>query len=125
MFSRISTIAFYILFAFTLLAAASPAVEKRNVPTTTVTVTTPAPTPTSATQCSTGAIQCCTQTLDQESFLGSFILNALQIAVEGVDLLLGLDCTGLDVLGGTCTAQSVCCENNALGGLISVGCIAA
>ncbi|KAF9061189.1 hypothetical protein BDP27DRAFT_1301314 [Rhodocollybia butyracea] len=134
MFSRISTVAFYVLFAFAVLAAASPGyqVVKRNNPppvTTTVTVTAPASTATiPASSCSTGPIQCCstTQQSNNLSLLGSLLLVALGVVLDVVDgvVTVGFSCSGIDILnGGTCTAQAVCCEDNAIGGLVSIGCI--
>ncbi|KAF9017498.1 hypothetical protein BDP27DRAFT_1355860 [Rhodocollybia butyracea] len=40
-----------------------------------------------------------------------------------VQCLIGLTCSGINIAGGgTCSAQAVCCTDNAVGGLISVGC---
>ncbi|KAF9061197.1 fungal hydrophobin-domain-containing protein [Rhodocollybia butyracea] len=126
MFSRISTA----LFAFTLLAAAAP--EKRwytttTTPavTTTVTVTAPGPTTTiPASQCTTGPIQCCKSTEAANSVAGVALLALLGVVVNDVEALLGLGCSGINVAGGgTCTAQTVCCQDNAVGGLVSIGCI--
>ncbi|KAF9061201.1 fungal hydrophobin-domain-containing protein [Rhodocollybia butyracea] len=130
MFSRISTIAFFALFAFTLLATASPGYVKRwatTTPpvTTTVTVTAPATTSTvTAGQCSTGPVQCCTSTETAGSAAGAAVLGLLGIVVQDATVLLGLGCSGINVAGGgTCNSQAVCCQDNAVGGLISIGCI--
>ncbi|KAF7416419.1 hypothetical protein PC9H_002685 [Pleurotus ostreatus] len=51
-------------------------------------------------------------------------LNAVVALVfGGVDVVLGLTCSGIDV-GGSCNAQTVCCENVQFNGLINVGCVA-
>ncbi|KAF9061188.1 hypothetical protein BDP27DRAFT_1429227 [Rhodocollybia butyracea] len=129
MFSRISTIAFYGLFAFTALTAASPGVAKRNYPaTTTITVTAPASTNTiPASSCSTGPIQCCASTqsfndLNELEQAGLAFLYGINIAVASdLDILLGLVCT--DIVGTTCSAQAVCCENNSINSVVSIGCI--
>ncbi|KAF9061190.1 fungal hydrophobin-domain-containing protein [Rhodocollybia butyracea] len=90
--------------------------EQNFQPATTVTIP--------ASQCSTGPVQCCDSTETAGSGLGSLLLGLLGIVVQDLDLLLGVSCSPIDVLGGgTCTSQAVCCEDNAVGGLISIGCI--
>ena len=62
MFARIYAAFFYMLFALTLLAAATPLEVRGGSPppvTKTITVTAPGPTVTSGGQCNTGPIQCC------------------------------------------------------------------
>ncbi|KAF9072203.1 hydrophobin, partial [Rhodocollybia butyracea] len=85
-------------------------------PATTSTVT--------ASQCSTGSIQCCTSTETAGSAAGAALLGLLGIVVQDVTALIGLGCSGINVAGGgTCSSQAVCCQDNAVGGLISIGCI--
>lgn len=77
MFARVYAAFFYMFFALTLLAAATP-LEVRGgspppPPTKTITVTAPGPTVTGG-QCNTGPIQCC---------------NSVQ-AVSGLQLFLPL-----------------------------------
>ncbi|KIK58534.1 hypothetical protein GYMLUDRAFT_202384 [Collybiopsis luxurians FD-317 M1] len=131
MFSRLSTV-FYALFAFAILAAATPGgyPHTTTLPpvTTTVTVTAP-PTTTTITGsggCSTGPIQCCDSTETAGSSAGSLILGLLGIVVQDLNVLLGINCSPITVVGvgsNGCSAQTVCCEDNAVGGLISIGCI--
>ncbi|KAJ3991814.1 fungal hydrophobin [Lentinula boryana] len=150
MFSRISTIAFYAFFAFAILAAATPGGVKptTTVPpvTTTVTVTAPATTTTiTSGSCTTGPIQCCDSTESVRLILryrgnslqiiffaqagsaaGSLLLGLLGIVVQDLNVLLGIGCSPITVIGASgssCSAQTVCCEDNAVGGLISIGCI--
>ncbi|KAF9064088.1 fungal hydrophobin-domain-containing protein [Rhodocollybia butyracea] len=84
------------------------------------------PPPTSS--CSTGNQQCCqlVQSVTQatDSGLLSGLLGILVGLLGDVTGLIGSDCSPVNILGGgTCTAQAVCCTNNNVGGLISVGCI--
>ncbi|KAJ3873929.1 fungal hydrophobin [Lentinula edodes] len=124
MFSRVSAVTFYALSALVILAAATPG----GVPvTTTITVTAPGTTATEpASSCSTGELQCCDSTETAGSAAGTTILGLLGIVVEDLNVLLGIGCSPITVIGlgnGGCSAQAVCCEDNAVGGLISVGCI--
>ncbi|KAJ3491684.1 hypothetical protein NLI96_g531 [Meripilus lineatus] len=86
------------------------------------------PTPGAATDgsCSTGPIQCCQQT--QTANGGGIItalLNLLNIIVDA-NALVGLDCSPITVIGvgqSQCNASPVCCDNNNVGGLLSIGCV--
>ncbi|KAF9062310.1 hydrophobin 2 [Rhodocollybia butyracea] len=94
----------------------------------TLAVATPTPRGGPSTTCSTGPIQCCqsTQTAAaaQSDLLTGLIAGLVGIVLKDVTGLVGLSCSGVNVAGGgTCSAQTVCCENNAKGGLISVGCL--
>ncbi|KAI0087235.1 fungal hydrophobin-domain-containing protein [Irpex rosettiformis] len=131
MFGRVSPLAFfYALFAFSVLAVATPWGAPTTTPptTTTVTVTAPGTTTTaSAGNCNTGPIQCCQSTESSSSAAGNLLLGLLGIVLDGVDVLLGINCSPISVIGvgtgSTCNASPVCCQNNAVGGLISIGCI--
>ncbi|KAF9064108.1 hypothetical protein BDP27DRAFT_1450935 [Rhodocollybia butyracea] len=88
----------------------------------------PAPAPVPAPQpihkCTTGSLQCCqqTQTASQaaNNAYTKSLLGLIGVAVGDLTGVVGLDCSGVNVAGGgTCTAQAVCCTNNAKGGLIS------
>ncbi|KAI0717349.1 fungal hydrophobin-domain-containing protein [Cerioporus squamosus] len=86
-----------------------------------VTVTEP------ASNCTTGPIQCCEAIQSANSAPGKVILGLLGIILKDLDVVLGLNCdpiTGVGVgSGNACTAVTVCCENNSVGSLISIGCI--
>ncbi|KAI0746819.1 fungal hydrophobin-domain-containing protein [Daedaleopsis nitida] len=103
----------------------APPPTKTATTTKTVTVTAPASAPTGA--CSTGPIQCCNSVSKASDPVSSLLLGLLGIVVEGVDVLLGLDCSPITVIGvgsgSACSANTVCCQNNNVGGLISIGCI--
>ncbi|PPQ82518.1 hypothetical protein CVT24_006386 [Panaeolus cyanescens] len=77
----------------------------------------PSPTPPPASQCNTGGLQCCNsvQQASNVPILGP-IFSLLDIVVEPITALVGVNCSPIDVLGigagGACTAQPVCCQNN-------------
>ncbi|OCH89174.1 fungal hydrophobin [Obba rivulosa] len=129
MFSRVSSI--LLVFYLALLAVATPwgaPTTTKVTPTVTITVTAPGPTVTEpANQCTTGPIQCCDSTETSSSPAAANLLGLLGIVLEGVDVLLGIDCSPITVIGvgtgSSCSATTVCCEDNAVGGLISIGCI--
>ncbi|EIW52216.1 fungal hydrophobin [Trametes versicolor FP-101664 SS1] len=105
MMSRLFT-----LSALAILATASP------MPNT------PAPQ-----SCSTGPIQCCNQVTSASSSLASVLLGALGLVVQDLNLPVGIACapiTGIGLgSGSACSAITVCCEDNSVGSLISIGCI--
>ncbi|KAJ3748343.1 fungal hydrophobin [Lentinula detonsa] len=130
MFSRISTATFYAFSAFAILAVATPGGKPTTTTppiTTTITVTAPATTTTeTAGQCTTGELQCCTTTETAGSAVGAALLTLLGVVVQDVDVLLGLTCDPITVIGvgnSGCAASAVCCEDNAWGGLVSIGCV--
>ncbi|OJT01979.1 Fruiting body protein SC3 [Trametes pubescens] len=108
MFSRAIALTFA---ALPLLAVATP-LEARNAP---------------ASDCSTGALQCCESTTTAGSKSASALLGLLGIVVQDVTAIVGLDCTPITVVGvgagSSCSANAVCCEDNSVGGLISIGCV--
>ncbi|KAJ3490118.1 hypothetical protein NLI96_g1662 [Meripilus lineatus] len=132
MFSRTYTTILSAIFFLVVLVAAHPAPAPwgGNVPTQTVTVTVPA-TPTggagSGGNCNTGPIQCCNQV--QEANAGgplTTLLNLLGIVISPLNALVGSDCSPINVIGAgqsSCSATPICCTNNNVGGLISIGCI--
>ncbi|KAI0826604.1 fungal hydrophobin-domain-containing protein [Trametes gibbosa] len=125
MFSRAVT-TFYFLLSLALLAAAMPG-GTPPPPTTTITATALPPTPTGD-LCSTGSLQCCQSIGGADNPVIGLILGLLGIVIDGVDVLLGLQCSPIKIVGlgddPACAANVVCCENNSIGGLISIGCIA-
>ncbi|KAI0671379.1 fungal hydrophobin [Trametes maxima] len=75
--------------------------------------------------CSTGPVQCCEKLTNAKDPIAKLLLELLGIIVKP-DVAIGLTCSPLSIigLGGEfCGAHTVCCENNSLGGLISIGCI--
>ncbi|PIL23073.1 hypothetical protein GSI_14381 [Ganoderma sinense ZZ0214-1] len=91
-------------------------------------VVTALPTPgAGAGKCNTGSLHCC-NTVDKSSdssVTGG--LSLLSVFFKEIDAAIDLQCSPINVIGvgssSSCNAQPVCCENNAVGGLVSVGCI--
>ncbi|EIW61083.1 hydrophobin 1 [Trametes versicolor FP-101664 SS1] len=77
--------------------------------------------------CSTGALQCCDSTETAGSAAGAALLGLLGIVVQDVNVLLGVNCSPITVIGvgagSSCSAQAVCCEDDSHGGLVSIGCV--
>ncbi|KAI0717366.1 fungal hydrophobin-domain-containing protein [Cerioporus squamosus] len=133
MFTR-AVATFYFIFSLALLAVAMPGgapptkttTVTSPAKTTTITVTAPGSSPTGGT-CSTGPIQCCNQVGKATDSVFGVLLGLLGIVIDGLDVVLGLDCSPITVIGvgsgGSCNANVVCCQNNNVGGLISIGCI--
>ncbi|KAI0373102.1 fungal hydrophobin, partial [Pilatotrama ljubarskyi] len=92
--------------ALPLLAAATP-LEARN-------------------SCDTAPVQCCTSTTTAGSPAGSKILGLLGVVVQDLDVVVGLGCTPITVVGvgagEGCSGSTVCCADNSHG-LISIGCV--
>ncbi|KAF4577445.1 hypothetical protein EYR36_005434 [Pleurotus pulmonarius] len=119
-FPRASSLIFAIV-ASTIFAAATPGgapSTKTTTPPKTVTVTKTAVTTATAipaSQCTTGPVQCCNSVQKADSPSVTSILGLLGIVLSSVDVLVALTCSPLTVIGvgGTsCSAQTVCCENN-------------
>ncbi|KAF9480561.1 hydrophobin-251, partial [Pholiota conissans] len=75
--------------------------------------------------CNTGSIQCCQSTQSASVTTLTELSSLLGLALPDITGLIGLTCSGINVLGigGTsCSAQPVCCNNNSFGGLIALGC---
>ncbi|RPD65520.1 fungal hydrophobin [Lentinus tigrinus ALCF2SS1-7] len=130
MFARTS--ATLSLISLLTLAVATPWNTPTTTPGTTVTVTitstAPATTVTEpAGDCSTGPIQCCDSVEEASSPDASKFLGLLGIVVQGVDVLVGITCSPVTVIGvggGSCgSSTAVCCEDNSFGGLVSIGCV--
>ncbi|EIW55689.1 fungal hydrophobin [Trametes versicolor FP-101664 SS1] len=79
-----------------------------------------------AQSCNTGPIQCCNSVEKSDSAAGSAILSLLGVVLGDITGSIGLGCSPLSVVGlgqSSCSASPVCCQNNNVGGLISIGCL--
>ncbi|KAF5354399.1 hypothetical protein D9758_010749 [Tetrapyrgos nigripes] len=123
MFSRISTLSFAAILFFT----ANLAVATDHPVTKTITVTAPPTTVTEpASQCNTGPIQCCNSVQKAGSDAVSSVLGLLGVIIDDLDVLVGLTCDPISVIGvggDSCSATPVCCEDNTFNGVIAVGCV--
>ncbi|PIL35284.1 hypothetical protein GSI_02009 [Ganoderma sinense ZZ0214-1] len=77
--------------------------------------------------CSTGPVQCCNKVGTASDPIVSLLLGLLGIVLGDPSVLVGVTCSPITVIGvggsNSCSAQTVCCENNSHGGLISIGCV--
>ncbi|KAI0646332.1 fungal hydrophobin [Trametes meyenii] len=100
---------FYFVLSLSLLAAAMPGGS-----------------PPGAGSCSTGPVQCCNSAVEANSASGNLLLGLLGIVLGDLTGLIGLNCSPLSVIGvgsgNACSSNVVCCTNNNVGGLISIGC---
>ncbi|KAJ3516278.1 hypothetical protein NLJ89_g1222 [Agrocybe chaxingu] len=74
-----------------------------------------AATPTRRAECTTGSVQCCDSVQSASDPSVATLLGLLGIVVQDVTAQVGLTCTPITVIGGagnSCSAQTVCCENN-------------
>ncbi|KAF9255192.1 hydrophobin-251 [Marasmius fiardii PR-910] len=79
--------------------------------------------------CSTGPVQCCNsvQSISISQFLPGIagLLGLLGVVVGPITGQVGVTCNPISVLGlggNSCTAQTVCCENNSFNGVVALGC---
>ncbi|KAI0760693.1 hypothetical protein C8Q74DRAFT_1372509 [Fomes fomentarius] len=75
--------------------------------------------------CNTGPVQCCNTTATAGSAAGSAILGLLGIVLQDLNLLLGLSCSPISVIGAGLAAAAVRrpCAARTTAILISIGCI--
>ncbi|KAI0764927.1 hydrophobin [Fomes fomentarius] len=77
--------------------------------------------------CNTGEMQCCNSVHESNETAISTLLGLLGLDVSSITGQVGLQCSGISAVGlggnSACSAQPVCCQNNNVGGLISVGCV--
>ncbi|KAK7041464.1 hypothetical protein VNI00_009331 [Paramarasmius palmivorus] len=79
-----------------------------------------------ASQCNPGHLQCCNSSQLASEPPVSTILGPLGVVVQDLNVLVGITCSPINVIGtgGTsCNAEPLCCENNNFNGLIAVGCV--
>ncbi|KAI0777704.1 fungal hydrophobin-domain-containing protein [Trametes elegans] len=76
--------------------------------------------------CNTGSIQCCNSVHGTHENAVSVLLSLLGLDASNLTGQVGLQCSGVSGVGvgqDACKASPVCCENNNVGGLISIGCV--
>ncbi|KAI0048154.1 fungal hydrophobin [Auriscalpium vulgare] len=128
MFSRLSTVVFVALagYAAAMPGGGKPTTTSTPPVTTTVTVTAPPTTSTvPASSCTTGSLQCCDSTAPATSTAVAPLLGLLGIVVQGVDVIVGLTCDPITVIGvgsDGCSAQTVCCDDDDFKGVVAIGC---
>jgi len=80
-------------------------------------------TPSGTPQCNTGPVQCCNSVTTASDPVASILLGLLGVIGLGSNVLVGLTCSPLSIIGGTsCTTQPVCCTDNSFNGVIAIGC---
>nr|VWP01544.1 Endopolygalacturonase (Polygalacturonase) [Ganoderma boninense] len=91
---------------------------------------TPAPAPAGGQSCSTGSIQCCNSVQAANSPAAAALLASIGVVVQDLTTLIGITCSPISVVNvggadawiadvlvnGDCSsAETVCCEDNAVG----------
>ncbi|KAI0350778.1 fungal hydrophobin [Trametes cingulata] len=125
MFAKLST-TFAALSALAILAVATP----NNTPTPPVPTAPAAPGGgAGAGSCSTGELQCCQSVESADSAAVAPILHALGVVLQDLNVPVGLSCSGITGVGvggsDSCSANTVCCDDNSFGGLLAIGCLPA
>ncbi|PAV14933.1 hydrophobin 2 [Pyrrhoderma noxium] len=76
--------------------------------------------------CNTGTVQCCNSVEPASSENASRLFSLLGFVPQDANVPVGMDCTPINIAGvgsgGSCNAQTVCCENTQFNGLINIGC---
>ncbi|KZT30286.1 fungal hydrophobin [Neolentinus lepideus HHB14362 ss-1] len=76
--------------------------------------------------CNTGPFQCCDTFQKASGPIASKELAALGIDLQDPNVLVGITCRPLNVIGAgegdSCSTDPVCCKNNNYGGAIAIGC---
>ncbi|THU84055.1 fungal hydrophobin [Dendrothele bispora CBS 962.96] len=79
-----------------------------------------------ASQCTTGPVQCC-ESIQKATNPGIVkILDSLGIVVEDPDILIGVTCTPISIVGAggdSCSTNPVCCKDNSFGGVVAIDCV--
>ncbi|KAK0236362.1 hydrophobin-251 [Armillaria nabsnona] len=107
MFARIYALAFTLFFAMPLFVAGS-AVPRGGT-----------------SGCTTGETQCCQSVQSTPSDPVATLLGLLGVALGSIGANVGVTCSPISVIGiggNSCSAQTVCCEDNSFNGLVALGC---
>ncbi|KAI0737143.1 fungal hydrophobin-domain-containing protein [Daedaleopsis nitida] len=87
---------------------------------------TPAPNSGSGSGSTPPATQCCSAVEKASSPSATALLGLLGIVLSDLNVLVGLNCSPITVVGvgsGACSTNTVSCQDNSHGGLISIGCV--
>ncbi|KAF9257580.1 fungal hydrophobin [Marasmius fiardii PR-910] len=71
-------------------------------------------------------VQCCQQTTKASDPAAAGVLALLGIVLQDLNVLVGLNCSPITVIGGgngACSGTTVTCTDNSHGGLINIGCV--
>ncbi|PAV14952.1 fungal hydrophobin [Pyrrhoderma noxium] len=75
---------------------------------------------------SLAVLACCQSTSSASDPATAGLLGTLGVALEGVDVPIGVTCSPITVIGAgggsNCASQPVCCENNSFNGVVALGC---
>ncbi|KAK1222960.1 hypothetical protein PQX77_014160 [Marasmius sp. AFHP31] len=74
----------------------------------------------------TSGVQCCESATKASDPSAAAVLGLLGIVLEDLNVLVGLNCSPITVIGGgngACSSTTVYCEDNSHGNLISIGCL--
>ncbi|KIL66125.1 hypothetical protein M378DRAFT_178037 [Amanita muscaria Koide BX008] len=72
-------------------------------------------------KCKTGAIQCCNSVSNSANPVVKTIAGLVKAKLPTDNIPIGLGCSAIGE--HSCSAKTVCCENNDYSGLIAIGCI--
>ncbi|KAH8109080.1 fungal hydrophobin [Phellopilus nigrolimitatus] len=75
--------------------------------------------------CSTGTVQCCNSIAPAGSTSSADLVGLIPIDLQGLNVPLGINCDPITAIGvgsgGSCSAQTACCQGNKDVGLVPVG----
>ncbi|KAF4615402.1 hypothetical protein D9613_002677 [Agrocybe pediades] len=72
--------------------------------------------------CNSGSLSCCNEFVSPTSSGATAVTGLLGIVLQGLDGLVGLQCTNVLVAGTSCQQQTACCTGNTFNGLVALGC---
>ncbi|KAK1224766.1 hypothetical protein PQX77_012313 [Marasmius sp. AFHP31] len=74
----------------------------------------------------TSGLRCCDSTSKASDPTAAGVLHGLGIVLQDLNVLVGLNCSPITVVGGgnsACSQRTVYCKDNSHDNLISVGCV--
>ncbi|PFH47912.1 hypothetical protein AMATHDRAFT_150975 [Amanita thiersii Skay4041] len=75
--------------------------------------------------CNSGSVQCCNSIEQASTEILTLVLSTTGMTSDQISGQVGVTCspvTDMGESGNSCSAQTVCCENNNFNGLIALGC---